>query len=361
MNLNIKNTLYGLIISALLASISQSMSSYLGTTLFGMDKSPISPILVALLLGIILGNKFDFQSSFGLGIQFSMKYVLRIGIILMGIRLGLVEILGYGFKSLFVVFPCIVITIIVTKKIADSFGLRSKIASLIAVGTSICGASAIVAFAPTISAKKNEVVFAIANITVFGIVAMLFYPIIANFLFALDPVSAGIFLGASIHETAQVAGAGMIYSQQYSQPEVMEISTLTKLVRNTAMIFVIPYMAYHNGSKSNSKSIFFQIKSIFPYFILGFIGLGILRTLGDIGINETGLAFNIFDSSRWETYIGHIISISKFCLVMAMSSIGLSTDIRSFKSIGINVFYYGLAVSFLVGMLSLALIYLLIY
>ena len=76
---------------------------------------------------------------------------------------------------------------------------------------------------------------------------------------------------------------------------------------------------------------------------------------------QTGLAFNIFDSSRWETYIGHIISISKFCLVMAMSSIGLSTDIRSFKSIVINVLYYGLAVSFLVGMLSLALIYLLIY
>ena len=361
MNYNIKNILYGLIVSAFLAIISQSVSSYLGIAFFGMDKSPISPILVALLLGIILGNKFDFQPRFGLGIQFCMKYVLRLGIVLMGIRLGLVEIIGYGFQSLSVVFPCIIITIIITKRIADGFGLRSKMASLIAVGTSICGASAIVAFAPTVSAKKNEVVFAVANITVFGIAAMLVYPIIANLLFTSDSISAGIFLGASIHETAQVAGAGMIYAQQYSQPQVLEISTLTKLVRNTAMVFVIPYMAYQNSSESNRESIFSQIKSIFPYFILGFIGFGILRTLGDIGINEKGLAFNIIDSEKWESLIIHIISISKFCLVMAMSSIGLSTDIRSFKSIGINVFYYGLAVSFLVGLLSLALIYLFIH
>ena len=82
-----------------------------------------------------------------------------------------------------------------------------------------------------------------ANITLFGIVGILLYPMIANFLFAKDSISAVIFLGASIHETAQVVGAGMIYSQQYSQSEVLEVSTLTKLVRNTAMVFVIPFMA----------------------------------------------------------------------------------------------------------------------
>ena len=75
----------------------------------------------------------------------------------------------------------------------------------------------------------------------------------------------------------------MMYSQQYSQSEVLEVSTLTKLVRNTAMVFVIPYMAYQNNSQSKRGSIFLQIKSIFPFFILGFIGFGILRTLGDLG------------------------------------------------------------------------------
>ena len=203
-------------------------------------------------------------------------------------------------------------------------------------------------------------VFAIANITVFGIVAMILYPIIANLLFPTDSISAGIFLGASIHETAQVAGAGMIYAQQYSQLQVLEISTLTKLVRNTAMVFVIPYMAYKNSSPSSARSTISQIQSIFPYFIIGFIGFGVLRTLGDIGINETGLAFRILDSAKWDRLILYIISISKFSLIMAMSSIGLSTDIKAFKSIRMNVFYYGFSISFLVGFVSLALIFLFI-
>ena len=360
MNINIKSFFYGLTFSLLLAVISQYLSLYFGALFFGLEKSPISPILVALLLGILLGNQFDIQSRSISGLQFCMKQVLRFGIILMGIRLGLLEIINYGLKSLTVVVPCIIITIIVAKIISDRFGLNSRVSSLIAVGTSICGASAIVAYAPTISAKKNEVVFAVANITLFGIVAMLLYPIIANFLFATDSISVGIFLGASIHETAQVVGAGMMHSQQYSQAEVLEVSTLTKLVRNTAMIFVIPYMAYQNNSQLNRGSIILQIKSIFPFFILGFIGFGILRTLGDIGINKTGLAFGIANSSDWESLINHVVSLSKFSLVVAMSAIGLSTDMKSFKSIGINVFYFGFVISFLVGLLSLVLIFLFI-
>ena len=91
-----------------------------------------------------------------------------------------------------------------------------------------------------------------------------------------------------------------------------------------------------------------------------FIGFGILRTLGDLGINKTGLAFGIANSSDWESLINHVVSLSKFSLVVAMSAIGLSTDMKSFKSIGINVFYFGFVISFLVGLLSLVLILLFI-
>ena len=136
MNINIKSFFYGLTFSLLLAVISQYLSLYFGALIFGLEKSPISPILVALLLGILLGNQFDIQSRSLSGLQFCIKQVLRFGIILMGIRLGLVEIINYGLKSLTVVVPCIIITIIVAKIISDRFGLNSRVSSLIAVGTS---------------------------------------------------------------------------------------------------------------------------------------------------------------------------------------------------------------------------------
>ena len=202
--------------SLLLAVISQYLSLYFGALFFGLEKSPISPILVALLLGILLGNQFDIQSRSSSGLQFCMKQVLRFGIILMGIRLSLVEIINYGLKSLTVVVPCIIITIIVAKIISDRFGLNSRVSSLIAVGTSICGASAIVAYAPTISAKKMRLCL-LWQILLFWNSCHAFVPNYCKFLFATDSISVGIFLGASIHETAQVVGAGMMHSQQYSQ------------------------------------------------------------------------------------------------------------------------------------------------
>ena len=123
MNINIKSFFYGLTFSLLLAVISQYLSLYFGALFFGLEKSPISPILVALLLGILLGNQFDIQSRSLSGLQFCMKQVLRFGIILMGIRLGLLEIINFGLKSLTVVVPCIIITIIAAKIISDRFGL----------------------------------------------------------------------------------------------------------------------------------------------------------------------------------------------------------------------------------------------
>ena len=100
------------------------------------------------------------------------------------------------------------------------------------------------ATAPVIGAKKNEISYAIANITLFGILSMLIYPYFANFYFDGEPLLIGLFLGTSIHETAQVAAAGLIYDQQFNSPETLNISTVTKLIRNTFLIIMIPLFAY---------------------------------------------------------------------------------------------------------------------
>ena len=100
---------------------------------------------------------------------------------------------------------------------------------LISVGSTVCGTTAIMAMAPVINAKKNEVSYAIANITLFGIISMLIYPYFANFYFNGESLFIGLFLGTAIHETAQVAAAGLIYDQQFNSPETLNISTVTKL------------------------------------------------------------------------------------------------------------------------------------
>ena len=350
----------GVLISSFIAIISIYFSALLGTELFGFKKSPVSPILLAIIIGIFISNTSEFLKKFDTGIKFCIKHILKLGIILMGIRLGLSEMLGFGVKSLIIVTPCIILTVLLIKKSASIFKLKSTMATLIAVGTSICGASAIVATAPAISAKDEEVVFAIANISIFGIVAMFLYPFVANVLFPLDSISAGIFLGSSIHETAQVAGAGIIYSDQFSQPQVLDIATLTKLIRNTAMIIVIPFLSYQSTTVSRDNSFFLQIKSIFPYFILGFIAFGIFRTIGDVGMNDSGLAFGFLDASKWKGLIYFINNLSKFLLTIAMSALGMSTNVEVFRSIGIKVFYYGLTMSFFVGLVSLVSIFILI-
>ena len=117
-------------------------------------------------------------------------------------------------------------------------------------------------------------------------------------------------------------------------------------------------MAFKQNYISSSQSLIGHIKSIFPIFILGFIGLGILRTIGDLGINDFGLAYGILDSAKWTTLIDYITEISKFSLIMAMASIGLSTNIETIKSVKINIFGYGLFMSLVVGLLSLFLIFL---
>ena len=127
---------------------------------------------------------------------------------------------------------------------------------LIAIGTSVCGATAIVATAPVINAKKTEIAYAIANITLFGVIAMLIYPYFAEWYFNNNGLDAGLFLGTSIHETSQVAAAGLIYDQQFNNPETLDVATVTKLIRNTFLVILIPLFAYlYNRGEVKDKKL----------------------------------------------------------------------------------------------------------
>ena len=180
-----------------------------------------------------------------------------------------------------------------TRYLNRRLSLPPRLGTLIGVGTSICGVSAIVATGPGIDARDEEVTYAITVITVFGLLAMLVYPYLAHLLFSGDPTAVGLFLGTSVHDTSQVNGAGMIYADAYAAPRALDVAIVTKLVRNVFMVVVIPAMAfaYHRSMSraGGGGGANVALGKLFPMFVVGFVLVALFRSVGDLGVERAAL------------------------------------------------------------------------
>lgn len=324
------------------------------------NASPISGVFVAILLGIIIRNTIGLNQYFQAGVAFSLKYVLSIGIVLLGLRLSIMEALKLGTWGLPLIIICITSGLIITLYFTKKLGQSRRLGTLIATGTGICGVTAIMAVSPVVKAKDNEISYAVANITIFGLVGMLFYPYIANMFFGEDPVKVGLFLGTAIHDTAQVTGAALIFSQMYDLEKVIDVATVTKLTRNLFMIAVIPvvsYLFYKNGSKGTETQSLPRWYKLVPGFVIGFLLLACVRTIGDFTIANSETAFGLLQPAAWEKFHHSVSNIgSTYMLGLAMAGVGLSTDFKMFKGLGFKPFYIGLIAAIAVGIVSVTLI-----
>ena len=338
----------GIILAFVLYTLSQGFNNIIGTELLGYDKSPISTAMIAILLGIFFGNVFKVREGFQKGLDFTREYILKLGIIFLGIQLKPFEFLDFGKIAIPLIIICIISVLIVIKLLIRKLKIPTRMAYLISIGSTVCGTTAIMATAPVIKASKNEISYAIANITLFGILSMLAYPYFANFYFDSEPLLIGLFLGTSIHETSQVAAAGLIYEQQFNSPEALNIATVTKLIRNTFLIVMIPLFALlYNRGRAKEKN--YSILSIFPYFVLGFAGMIILRNIGDqFYINNY--------NDNWNDTVEFIKFVSKIFLTMAMAAIGLSTNLKDIKNMGYKPFVVGFIGMLTVGIVSIVTI-----
>ena len=333
----------GIILAFVLYSLSQGFNNIIGIELLGYSKSPISTAMIAILLGMFFGNVFKVRDGFQKGLDFTKEYILKFGIICLGIQLKPFEFLDFGKIAIPLIIICIISVLVVIKLLIKKFKIPTRMAYLISIGSTVCGTTAIMATAPVIKANKNEVSYAIANITLFGILSMLIYPYFANFYFDGESLLIGLFLGTSIHETSQVAAAGLIYEQQFNSPETLNIATVTKLIRNTFLIIMIPLFALlYNRGRAKEKN--YSILSIFPYFVLGFVGMILLRNIGD----EIYLS-----NSKWIESIEIIKLFSKIFLTMAMAAIGLSTNLNDIKNMGYKPFVVGFVAMLTVGIVCI--------
>jgi len=350
----VPSLLPGLLVAALLAWLSIWLSKFIGVTLLGFDKTPISAAMLGILLGLIIGAVVPMPAMLKPGLKFAVKKVLRLGIIMLGIRLTVFDVFKMGVYGVPIVVLCILGALFFTTRINKWLKLPERLGTLIAVGTSICGVSAIVATGPAIDAEDEEVAYAVAVITIFGLLATLVYPYAANAIFAGDALKVGLFLGTSVHDTSQVIGSAKVYADVFSAPRALDVATVTKLVRNVFMALVIPFMAFYyarktQGESSGKKTSFLKL---LPLFVVGFLIVAVIRSVGDAGIEAGGNAFGLWDSGAWKSIYGFIKTWAGNFLVVALAGVGLGTDFRTFKGLGIKPFLVGLGAALLVGVVS---------
>ncbi len=343
----------GVALALVLALAGQFLARTLGESLIGPGLSPLSPVMMAILLGLLVRNTIGLPAWAGTGVRFSLVRVMRLGIVLLGLRLGLVQAGEIGVQALPVILGCVVGALLLVTLFGRLLGVSARLGTLVAVGTAICGSTAIVALSPSIHAREDETAYAVACVTVFGLVAMLVYPFLAQLLFEGDALRVGVFLGTAVHDTAQVVGAGLVYEQRFGVLGAMDGATVTKLVRNLCMLIVVPLLAVLYQRQAPETAGGGQPwHRLVPLFVLGFAAMSLLRTVGDLG----DAAFGILPRAAWESFLEAGGTLSTLCLGVAMAAVGLGTSLRGLRDIGLRPLLVGLASAALVGVMSWSLV-----
>lgn len=316
-----------------------ALTAAIAATAFALRLVPgigvVSPMILAMLIGITLHNLAGTPSMAVPGIKFSVRRVLRFAIILLGLQLSVAQLIAVGGRGLCIIAASLLATFAVTSWIGHRLGVDRKLTQLIAAGSSICGASAVIATNAVTDAPDEDVAYAVACVTVFGSVAMFCYPLLPALL-RLDPQSYGLWAGASIHEIAQVVAAGFQDGAQAG-----EFATIAKLAR-VAMLapLVIALSAWAARSARRNGGDRQAARPPLPWFVLGFVAL--------VGVNSV-VAIPA-EAKGW------IVVVTTFLLTLALAAMGLETDLRKLAAKGIRPALVGALAFLFIASFSLALI-----
>jgi uncharacterized integral membrane protein (TIGR00698 family) len=326
-------------------------------SLHGLIPSPemaraISEVFIAVLLGFHARNAIRFSPRFEPGIRFALQRILRFGIILLGVRLSFQDVVNTGLAASLLIFACVAFALTLAYVVGRFLRIPARLAALIGVGTAICGNSAIIATAPVIEARDEDVSYAVATITFFGTLAVLLYPSIGYFTGMTDRVF-GMWAGTAILDTSQVVAAGAAFSDA-----ARDIATVVKLVRNTLMVPLILLIGvvYTRAQKKRDASVKVSVSKIVPWFVIGFLGMTLVRTLGNaygflpVNVSAPG---NLVTAAK---FLLAVDEVAKFAILMALAAIGLSTDAESIRRTGVKPVALGFAVGGALGVFSLVLI-----
>ena len=294
----------GILTSAVVATAATFLSQHYG--------APV--MLLALLLGLAM-SFLAAEERCASGIEFTARTVLRLGVALLGLQITASEIVKLGPQTLLLVVCSVVITISLSVLAARLLGFKGIFGLLTGGATAICGASAALALAealPEHPLKERATLFTIVGISALSTMAMIFYPLIAQLVLP-DPRMSGIFLGATIHDVAQVVGAGYSMSR-----EAGDVATLVKLMRVAMLLPVILVAGLVTRMQGATPGI--KRPPLLPGFMIGFI---VLVALNSVVSLPTGMLSVGRDASRW-------------CLIAAVSALGMKTQLRQLATVGLK-------------------------
>jgi uncharacterized integral membrane protein (TIGR00698 family) len=304
--------------------------------------STLSPLILSILLGMVFHNAVRVPANCVPGVKFALRPILRLAIILLGLQLTIAQVAAVGAPGLAVVLTTLGATFFFTLWLGRRLGVDAKLAQLIATGTSICGASAVIAANTVAEGTDEDVAYAVACVTVFGTLAMFLYPALPGFLH-LDARHYGLWTGASIHEIAQVVAAAFQHGR-----EAGDLATITKLARvmllapvvillDLALAYAAKRRAETEGQASERTA---KAKTPFPWFVVGFIAM--------IGFNSLDL---LPHALRSEVVQGNV-----FLLSSALAAMGLETDFRKLRAKGLRPFALSAGAWIFIACFSLVLV-----
>ena len=299
----------------------------------------ISPLVAALVLGVLIGNTISIPKKFIPGQKFAAKKVLRFGIVLLGSQLALKQVVDLGGRELIVVVGVVALTFLGTLWLGPRLGISKSLSLLIATGFSICGASAVAAMDGVVEADEEEVTYAIALVTLCGSLAIVLLPLLRNVLGLSDPQLFGSWVGASVHDVAQVIAASSTGGDSAVQSAtVVKLSRVVLLAPLVACVSIWVHRS-SSGLVAKTKKTDKKHVSVVPLFVVGFLVMIAVRTTGVIPDN-------------WLT---RLKTIEQVCLASAL--VGLGSDVRVSRLIKVGgrplllalISWFGIAVVSLLG------------
>lgn len=333
--INIVKLIPGVVLSILIALVAVFIESLMPIHLIGAA-------VIAMFIGMVLNTFLRKTKVFSSGLKFTSKKLLKFAIIMLGLSLNITTVLNVGKLSLAVMIFTLLTCFGGGYFIGKALGLNWKLSNLISAGTGICGGSAIAAIAPTIDADDTDIAYAMSATFLFDMAMIVLFPIMGQAM-GMSDQAFGLWAGTAVNDTSSVVATGYAFSEAAG-----DFATMVKLTRTLAIIPTVIVFAFINlyikrreaaasAKDPTELKADFKISKIFPWFILGFLGMTVITSIFAIPADVVAVTKKI----------------SKFLMVCALAAIGLNTSLASMKKSGIRPMLHGFIISALVVAVAL--------